>query len=567
MHKLFLFIALFILFSCGTQKETIDHGMIDSKDYPYIEKFYDALRFKANGRLDESAALLKECLEIRQDDDAVYYALSKVELMRGNDVASAGFIEKAAAIDPNNTWYTQELAYMYFETQRFEQSVANFKKLVELEPRNIDWLYGYAEALTRVGKVEEAIDALNRTQDMVGAHPELFIQKHRLYLSRQKFSEAEKELLGALDKLPQEPMIIANLVDFYFKQKEDAKATAMLENLVKADPENGRAHLTLADIYMRQNKMDQAYDELKLAMRSDDVDIDTKMKILISLQESQSGLTEDDFELVDILVEKHPSQAKAHSIKGDFYLEKGDKVVALEAYRKALDFDRNQYPIWNQVLLIEYQSSEYDLLYADSKECLSYFPTISTVYLLNGIASNQLNKFEEAQEVLSVGIELIINDDPMKAEYKGQLADAAFGMGELNEAITLYKEAIKLSPQSNLLKNNFAFKLATYKKELDLATSLIGQVLANSDQASYRDTEGWIFFQKGEFQRAKESFSKAHEMSKGDPLYLEHLGDVEFKLGNTAEALNWWQKAKEKLTNKEILLKKISDKKYYEPVH
>ena len=147
MHKILLILPLVLLFSCGTQKEVTQNGGVSSKDYLFIEKFYQALRFKANGRLDESAALLEECLEIRKDDDAVFYALSKVELLRGNELLSAGYIEKAAAIDPTNTWYIQELAYMYFETGRFDQSVVNFGKLVEKEPRNIDWLYGYAEAL------------------------------------------------------------------------------------------------------------------------------------------------------------------------------------------------------------------------------------------------------------------------------------------------------------------------------------------------------------------------------------------------------------------------------------
>ena len=95
---------------------------------------------------------LGKCLSIRQDDDAVYYALSQLELMRENKDASANYILKAAEIDSKNTWYIQELAYMYYDQGDLEKSIQNFKKLVDLEPRNLDWQYGYAGVLQESGK-------------------------------------------------------------------------------------------------------------------------------------------------------------------------------------------------------------------------------------------------------------------------------------------------------------------------------------------------------------------------------------------------------------------------------
>ena len=48
----------------------------------------------------------------------------------------------------------------------------------------------------------------------------------------------------------------------------------MLKELVAADPSNGRAHLTLADIYQQEGNQEKTYEELKLAFESDDVSID-----------------------------------------------------------------------------------------------------------------------------------------------------------------------------------------------------------------------------------------------------------------------------------------------------
>lgn len=552
--------------SCKTQKDIIGGGTISAKDYPYIEKFHKALRFKATGRLEEARGLLQECLQMKQDDDAVYYALSKTELSLGNELKSSVYIQKAAELDPANLWYTQELAYMFFETQDYTNSVANFKKLVDAEPRNVDWLYGYAEALVQAGESEKAIDALQKTEDQIGRYPDIIVQKHKLYVSLKKMDKAEEELLVAKAEFPKDPLIIATLVDFYFKQNQQEKAIQMLEELVEADPGNGRAHLTLADLYQQQGNKLKAYEELRLAFLSDDIDIDTKMRILIKIHESVYKIDEEIYALVDLMLEQYPEDPKAHSIKGDYMLRKEDEAAALIAYQNALKYDKTQYPIWSQVLIMLYQKGDFEDLYAYSTECLEYFPTISTVYLLNGVASNQLKKYQEALDILSVGQELILNDPPLKAEFYGQLGESYFGIGEPKSAIEKYKKAIDLAPGSALIRNNFAFQLANYKVDLELALSMIKQAMeAAPEQPQFIDTYGWVLFQQDKFEEAKEQFEKAYSINATDKLNLEHLGDVWSKLNKVEKALSFWNEALKLNENSVSLKKKIADKKYYDP--
>lgn len=564
----FIFLLLFIS-ACGGSSKVLNEGntgTISAKDYPFIEKFYQALRFKANGRLDEAAKLLQECLEIRQNDDAVYYALSQIELMRGNDEQSSQHIEAAAKLDPKNTWYTQELAYMYFERGNYSAAVENFKKLVEKEPRNIEWLYGYAESLAKAGKYHEAIAALNNTQDQTGPHPELTMQKYRLYMEAGKNAEGEKELLKGLELFPSEPSIIATLVDHYFRTRQETKAIGMLERLVEADPGNDRANLALGDIYLRQGKVEEASRAIIRALPAEDADLDSKMKLLIALYDQVNMVSDDLLKGLDAFIATYPGKAKPYSIKGDFLLKAEKDKEALAAYRAALEFDKNQYPIWNQVLIMGYQMGEYEELYNESKVCMEYFPTVATVYLLNGVAGNQLKKYNEALEVLSVGVELTGSDNALKAEFYGQMGEAYFGQKEFTSAKQQYEKALSLSNGSNLLRNNYAMRLAFYNKDLELAQSLIDQVFKNGgDLAQYYDTYGLIFFRKGNFQEAKAQFEKAFSKSEDDKLVLEHLGDVHFKLGDIQKALEWWERSLNAGNKDELLKKKISEKKYVDP--
>jgi len=571
MNKPFLYIILssFLITACGTEKELTDSKQsVSTADYPYIEAFHNGLRLKTKGRTDEAIVKFEECLALRQDDDAVFYALSKLELQRGNLEKSAEYIIKAAEIDPDNTWYIQELAYMYFEREDYPNSIVNFKKLVKIEPKSIDWLYGYAEALVKNGQQKEAIEILNKAEDQTGKHPQFSLQRFQLYMDIEDLESAEQELKNARVSFPEDANVIANLVDFYFKTGRTEEGVTMLKELVIAEPDNGRAHLALADYYQQQGDMEKTYDELRAAFRSPKLDVDTKAKIMISVHESEFSIDPEMYELLDILLEVHPEESVVYSIQGDYLLTAKDEPGALKAYTKSLDRDKSQYPLWNQVMIMEYQASMYNELYVHSKECLELFPTMSTVYLLNSLSSNQLKKYNEAAEIAGYGIEIVINDAPLKAELYGQLGEANFGLKNYSDGIADYKKGISLDPQSTLLKNNFARRLATSKQELDLAESMASQIVeAFPKNALYQDTYGWVQFQKGEYKEAKKYYEMALYLEMEDAIISEHCGDVYFKLGQKEKAYEFWKAAKKMGSPNKALDLKINDKKYYDPIY
>lgn len=569
MIKYFYYIVLLtVVVSCGTSKElNTESTTISQADYPYIESFHKGLRYKAQGRVEEAIAELEKCLAIRQDDDAVYYALSQLELLKDDRLASADYIKKAAEIDPDNIWYSQELAYMYYDQENYEESAKYFKLLVEKEPRNVEWLLGYSEVLVKSNKLNEAVEVLDQAEDEIGKNPQLSLHKYQLLMSAHDVDAAIQELEEAREAFPKDPQLIATMVDHYFQMGQQTKAVQMLKELVKADPDNGRARLVLAETYRKQGKKKEAYEELRVAFASSDIDIDTKMKILIGIQESTYKVDPEVFEIAKMMVEMYPTEAKAHSIYADFLLNDGQEEKALRSYQEALKYDKSQYPIWNQVLIMEYQQKAYEDLFQHSTECLELFPTIATVYLLNGVSANQTGRFDTAIESLSVGKEMVINDKPLLAEFYGQIAEAYFGLNQVSEGKKNYQEAIKIDQQSLLLKNNYAYRLATEKVDLTLAESLIEQVVEKEPtQAHFVDTYGWVLFQKGNYSSAKVKFEEAHRLNKNDEVIVEHIGDCYFKLNEIQSAMEWWMKSLEMNgKDRSVLERKIKEKKYYAP--
>jgi tetratricopeptide (TPR) repeat protein len=562
-------IALFLIISSGckvSKEKTPQNKGVSSSDFPYIQQFHEGVRMKTRGQLNEAILAFEECTRLKENDDASYYALSQLYLMNGDPVRSQTCITKAAEIDPSNIWYTQELAYMYFKNGNFDESVRYFEKLLKNQPGNVEWLYSYAECLVKAGRIPDAIKALDRTEERMGIIPDLTIQKFRLYIQLKQEEKAVQEITKARKMHPNDGQLLGTLVDYYFQTGQNTKAIGMLEEMVKVDPENGRAQLALADVYRSQGKKKEAYNSLKMAFASDDLDIDTKMKILISINENPTPVDPEVLELLDLMITKYPSEAKSYSIKGDFMLRAGKNEEALNAFKTALVHDQNQYPIWNQVLIMEYEKNDYPALFEDSKTCLTLFPTAPMVFLLNGLSANQLDKHTEAIESLETGKELVINDVALESEFYGQLGEAYFGVKNLQKGRENYEKAIQTDPKSAAIKNNFAYRLAVSSFELELALTLIDEALTlRPENANFHDTKGFILFQQGKFNEALLSFQKADMLEPSNKIFVEHLGDGYAKLGDVSKAVDYWKKAKELGSKNKNIDKKIEKKQYFDP--
>ena len=104
-------------------------------------------------------------------------------------------------------------------------------------------------------------------------------------------------------------------------------------------------------------------------------------------------------------------------------------------------------------------------------------------------------------------------------------------------------------------------RYADLGQNLDEAERLILEALKYKPNDGYiTDSLGWVYYKKGEFEKALEYLQKAIGIVPDDPIMLEHLGDVYLKLNDKTNALKFYKKSlgyKEK--DKEELEKKIRE--------
>lgn len=565
-YFLYICVLAFCFASCGTKKVATSEKPNSQRDMAYIQAFHNAIRYKIKGQTNDAIQAFDSCLTIRPNDDAAAYGLSQCYLQLDNKSKAAEYTEMATKLDPNNIWYTQELAYMYYNQGKFAESEKCFAKMVKAQPSNVDWLFAHAELLKRLGRQNDAINSLTKMEDQLGLLPDLSIQKFELYLSLKQDEKGLSEIQKAREVYPDDLSLIGTLVDYYFSKREISKAQSMLVELVKNDPTNARANLALGDLYYRQMNKPEAYTYFKAAFQGTDIDLDTKMSLILEMYEKQVVVDKELLELADLLIQNYPNNAKGYSVKGDLLLRNGEKEAALDVYKKALKFEENKFPIWNQVLILEYELLKFDDLYKDARACSALFPTISNVQLLYTIACVQLDRFQEAIDAADTGKEVVVNDPAMEAEFYAQKGDALFGLKKFQEGAEAYDKALSIFPDNLLTKNNYAMRLALANTDLAKAEKLINQVLEiKPKEAPYHDTKGLVLFRQGKFKQALEQFTIADELDKENKNYVEHMGDAFFKLGDPAKAQELWKKALSLGSKNKSLSKKIQSKTYVDP--
>jgi tetratricopeptide (TPR) repeat protein len=562
LNLFFIIISFLLLSACRTAKEkTIVHSS------NFIRDFHEGVRLKLNFEVDRAIEKFNLCLKEDPTDDAANFALAQLYLMKNDLRRAALHTKQASESDPKNLYYQSELAFMHQELKEYEQAALIFDKLSQINLQNPEYYDGSFENWVKAGKQEKALKALSNIERRLGGSSEIEIKRFNLLHDLGQDKAALDGLLEAKKKYPNEPNIIANLVDYYMQKNQYDSGMKMLQELVTADPENGLALYMLGDMQMQIGQEQAGLNNLKKAVIKEGASLDQKMEILISIQNYKTS--DPDMEsLVEYMVNRYPKEAKAHSIRGDYYF-KADKIEeAVKSYKNAVNCNPDLFPIWNQILLLEYQNQWYDSLNVDSEKCIELFPVQPIPYFFSGLAKNQKRRYSESIIKLKEALDLLLNNAELEAEIYGQMGEANFGLKDIENGKIFYEKAIEKQPTSLILKNNFAYRLTLQTTEFEKAEKLIDEVLLIApNQGRFLDTKGWILFVKEKYVLAEEYFNQANSFLPNDCLIIEHLGDNAYKLGQKERAIEFWLHAKELRSTNLILEKKIQNKVYYDPIY
>ena len=573
-----LFAILLLFFSCKTQEEATVNGIKITPEEKAIRDsmvrisassyIVEGMTYKLTGNYAEAINAFNKCLALEPDNDAALFNLSGLYASAGQAQNAIMFAEKAVNVDPKNEWYLLQLARIYQAAGNKAQAVEAFSKLNKLIPEKRDYSFYYADALIQNGEESKAIEVLNILEKQKGFDEEIIIQKYRIYAYVKKYNEAIVEVKKLIEKDPYDVSNYGIVAELYEEMGDQTSALKYYEKILELDPSNGIVHLSLAQYYYNQNNEAKAFQELKSAFESNALDLEVKMKVLYEYYERGEidEILNEAYQLLEIVVRVHPTDAKAHAIYGDFLAREEKYEEARTHYRTAVEMDQNVYLLWNQLIILDIQVDANDDLYKDAKKASDLFPSQPTLLYYYGLGAHQKGLHQEAVEALSLAKDLIIDNNALLVQCYQLLGDSYNKLKQHQESDKAFDQALKLEPDNSFILNNYAYYLSLRKQQLEKAAQMSKRSNEiKTDQASFEDTYAYILFLQNKISEAEIWIKKAiSHGGNNSGTILEHYGDILFKAGMTDAALEQWNKAKKAGGASNIIDRKIAEKKYIE---
>jgi tetratricopeptide (TPR) repeat protein len=281
---------------------------------------------------------------------------------------------------------------------------------------------------------------------------------------------------------------------------------------------------------------------------------------------SDTSVLKYAFPLIEVLKQTHPKDPKPYTIAGDYYYRSDQNELAAIDFEKALDLDPSRYPIWQQLMIIYFDFSDYQKVANLADSCLELFPSQTTAYYFSGLANLQLKNYDKCIQNLQDGLFFIVNNEPLKGQFFTALGDAFYGQENYEESDKSYEKALQIDPQDVYVLNNYSYYLSLRSEKLEKALEMMKKcVEIKPGVSSYEDTYAWVFFQLKDYENAHKWLLKAIASGgNNSTTIVEHYGDVLYFLGQTDQALKQWLEAKELGSESESLERKIRDQKWYE---
>ncbi|HNQ12241.1 MAG TPA: tetratricopeptide repeat protein [Bacteroidia bacterium] len=531
--------------------------------------FFNAHRERINGNLEKALDLFGQCLRIDPKNAASMYEIARIYIIQRKSNDALFFAKSAAQINPDNEWYQLLLADLYESMGQYDKASEVYAYLVKRFPEQEKYVYDLAAMQLFQGKFEQALKTYDELEKRYGVNREIIIQKQNIYLRLNKTDKAAAEIERWIATDPNDVEGYLMLIDLYNSSGNQDELFKTVERVKQIDPENPRLSLALAEYYRSKDQKEESFRNLKIAFESTRLEAEIKVKVLSSylslVQESQEML-DQALTLSEIFARVDAAEPSAHAIYGDFLSIANKLELAREEYRKAISIDNKTLSVWQQLLIIESELSDFSAMADESNQAIELFPSQPILYLFNGIAHSRLEQCDKAIKSLLSGSKMVVDNDALLVDFYSNLGDCYNTTKNYEESDKYFDKALKIRPDNEYILNNYAYYLSLRNDQLDKAAQMSkksNEIRTNS--SSFEDTYAWILYKMGKYQEAKIWIEKA--MTNGgdqSDVITEHYGDILYQLGEQGKAYEMWLKAKSMGNGSDLLSKKIADKKLHE---
>lgn len=455
-----------------------------------------------------------------------------------------------AELRPNDTEAREALITALLELDRVAEAKEHFQTLFASEDtrRNLDQAYLRVAAV--LGRASNRAAAIDVMQSLVALNPRLasahFAMAHLLV----RGGDLDKALVSAEEALKLRPeweeaaLFKARIL---LSQKEPQKARAFYESFLSDNRGANNVRLNYARFLVDQKEWQKALEEFKRVASNAPDDADTVYAVgLLSLQTNN---LEDANKYLKQALKLRPQNDQARLYLGQVAEQRKLYDEAVQWYLEVKD---GEYYFEAQARLGVALAKQGDLVRArrhleDIKSQSD--PQRVQVALAHEQILREAKQYNEALAVLNKAIQSVPGDKDLL--YARALVAEKLHMLDITEKDL--REILKKDPKNVNALNALGYTLTDRTNRYDEALDLLQQAMElKPDDAFIMDSMGWLQYRRGNSAEAVKYLRRALEI-RNDAEIAAHLGEVLWVTGDRHEAETVWNRALRETPDSEAL--------------
>jgi tetratricopeptide (TPR) repeat protein len=521
-----------------------------------LADFVEGTRLEENAEMDNALAAYQRVLTF--DPGFAELALRVATLLsRQEDYPRAiDVLKDAIKARPKDAGPYLQLSFIYAKYLRKpDQAVKYANQAIALEPLNFEAYQRLYEIEASTGQPQKALMALDRAANVKSTEPAFWIRLGKLYATIIFKSETEpkpediKRVNGFFEKAVanagEDAAALKEVADYYAASQQIPEAIPLYLRVLELQPDDLNAREKLATGFALTNQRDKAIAMLEELIRKQPAKYQPYELLAQLFDEAGRSLERAN----------QSEEAKAQFTKAAANYEQSLLINPTRA---------NTYLRLAELLIVPLKDSERAAkLLAEARQ---RFPGVPEFTYFLGIAQREAKHPQQAVITFEEAVNEAqqANDEVLNARFYFDYGAAADQAALYDKAADLFRKAISLDPANSAEACNYvAFMWAEHNMHLDEAEEMVGRALQfDPDNGAYLDTLGWIHYRKGKFEDAlNELLRAAQNLTRADPIVLEHIGDTYAKLNRVPQALDYWQKAIALSPENKLLAEKIEKTK------
>jgi len=524
-------------------------------------------------------------VEIRSEAPPEYDLLVAQQLtLEGRSAEAVDAYLRAVAKDEQSAYLHRKAAVALAQQNRLEEALDHARRAVELDPED-DASRIFLGQLYRIRREVAAAEEILRDDAGEPVSPDAAFLLYQIYMDGGSFEPALRVARWLVENEPDGLRGRVAEANVYERMERPADAEHALRQALEQEPGNLRIYGALARM-LRQNGDYEAeialYDEVLRLYPHDH-------STLVALGEAQLAIEDIDGSIATFeSIEQHYPEDLQSAVRLGYLLFEAHRFEYAERrFARVLAANPDEHEVAFFLGVVRRRRGDGDgaiAAFESIPEQHRYFPEaraqIASVLERRGDYEQALAEIERANaerpsreldiyaatlraktgdlEGAVASVESMLSEEPENDDLLFNLGVVYGEARRTEEALACMQQALEKNPDNASALNYIGYTWAEKGVKLDEAEEMISRAIELRPEDGYIvDSLGWVYYMRARplvdsgrskearplLDRALSELERAHELTGGDPVISEHLGDTYLLLDQKERALEKFEEA------------------------